>query len=569
METKHTMFIESDDIPCISNINPKSREYYEGTINDIQILYGIYGSILDNALRQQSEIKWRRMLRLTYKEKCTHDTAHTTETQSTCTENGIRKYICDHCGNVIRKEYIPLLPHPYVFTYNNDATCTTDGTETGICKTCGGRVDRVKLGSALGHDMHWVYNNDAGCDYDGTETGTCSRCGTTDVRTKPGSALGHNWGAWTVVTPATYDDPGVKSRECQRCHITETAEIPILTFDMQITTTTIDGMVKGTAYSKSLTSNAPVASEVVWSLSSGSLPAGLTLNSNGTISGTPTANGMFTYTIQAKFHKIWTTKTFTTNVANKLFTVTFNANGGSCSEKTRKVAEGSNIGALPTATRSGQTFGGWFTAATDGLKVDANYAVSSNVTLYARWGASSGIQFGDATTTFNIQYNGDRTNYNNNPYTLYHRLAGGAAGSTNVTIQTGISSTNKTSNMTSANKQVKLYLKVNNNGAAANFDIGFDCDSYCKGDDKVRLTRLSNGIKLGNTLFTVTVPYAHTCWLGQYGQRTSNRYNNVAVNTTCGTGTSNVVDSGYAFTINNIFINSGSYVILEITFKIP
>jgi hypothetical protein len=36
-----------------------------------------------------------------------------------------------------------------------------------------------------------------------------------------------------------------------------------------------------------------------WSVASGTLPAGLTLNANGTISGTPTQSGVFTFTVQA------------------------------------------------------------------------------------------------------------------------------------------------------------------------------------------------------------------------------------------------------------------------------
>lgn len=243
------------------------------------------------------------------------------------------------------------------------------------------------------------------------------------------------------------------------------------------------------------------------------------------------------------------------------YIVTFNANGGTCSESSRSIQQGNTIGTLPTASRDGYEFGGWFTSATGGLKIDANYSINSNVTFYARWGSSSDIQFGEATSQFNIQYNGDRTNIANCPYTLYGRYNSGSSAS--LTFQTGISSTNGTNNITTSNRIVKLYLKITNNGNAGEFDIGFDCDSYIPGDnnDSVIITRLSNGVRLGSSL-TVTVPYNHTAWVGQYSIRRSNRYVNMSVGSTSGG-----VDSGYAFTMNNIFINNGSYTILEITFS--
>lgn len=63
-----------------------------------------------------------------------------------------------------------------------------------------------------------------------------------------------------------------------------------------ITTTTLQGGKVGEAYSQTLaaTGTAPIT----WSIDSSSLPAGLTL-SDGTISGTPTTAGTFTFTVKA------------------------------------------------------------------------------------------------------------------------------------------------------------------------------------------------------------------------------------------------------------------------------
>ncbi|MBR3136686.1 MAG: InlB B-repeat-containing protein, partial [Clostridia bacterium] len=71
----------------------------------------------------------------------------------------------------------------------------------------------------------------------------------------------------------------------------------------------------------------------------------------------------------------------------KTFTVTLNPNGGSVSPTTKTVTYGKAYGTMPTPTRTGYAFDGWYTAKTGGKKVTAStvcYA-SGNYTLYARW----------------------------------------------------------------------------------------------------------------------------------------------------------------------------------------
>ena len=71
-------------------------------------------------------------------------------------------------------------------------------------------------------------------------------------------------------------------------------------------------------------------------------------------------------------------------------TVTFNANGGSVSPTTRTVASGASVGTLPTPTRTGWTFTGWFTALTGGTQVSAATQVTRDVTYYAQWTQNPG-----------------------------------------------------------------------------------------------------------------------------------------------------------------------------------
>jgi len=66
-----------------------------------------------------------------------------------------------------------------------------------------------------------------------------------------------------------------------------------------ITTTTLPNGTVNTAYSQTLTSTGGTGT-VTWSLDSGSLPPGLSLNSSGTISGTPTTAGTYTFMVEAE-----------------------------------------------------------------------------------------------------------------------------------------------------------------------------------------------------------------------------------------------------------------------------
>ncbi|MBO5076448.1 MAG: InlB B-repeat-containing protein [Clostridia bacterium] len=75
----------------------------------------------------------------------------------------------------------------------------------------------------------------------------------------------------------------------------------------------------------------------------------------------------------------------------KVVTVSFDAGEGSVSQTSSKVSVGSNYGSLPTPTRTGYTFDGWYTAASGGIKVTSGSGVSntSNHTLYAHWNPNS------------------------------------------------------------------------------------------------------------------------------------------------------------------------------------
>ena len=82
------------------------------------------------------------------------------------------------------------------------------------------------------------------------------------------------------------------------------------------------------------------------------------------------------------------------------YELTFDANKGSCSEASRMVKYDSTYGILPTATRIGYTFAGWYTLENNGVKVTKNTVMQSvyGETVYAHWNANS----------YNIRFDGNK-----------------------------------------------------------------------------------------------------------------------------------------------------------------
>ena len=88
------------------------------------------------------------------------------------------------------------------------------------------------------------------------------------------------------------------------------------------------------------------------------------------------------------------------------YTVTFNPKGGSVSPTSKDVTYNAAYGDLPTPTRTGYTFNGWFTEETNGTQVTSSTTVQiiADQTLYAHWTAKTytvnlNIQGGTGGTT--------------------------------------------------------------------------------------------------------------------------------------------------------------------------
>lgn len=131
-------------------------------------------------------------------------------------------------------------------------------------------------------------------------------------------------------------------------------------------------------------------------------PSSLTVNAGSTFTfpsaGTKTGYYYFWYnpsfgyynggstSPQVNSNQSWTAVWF----ANE-YTLYYDANGGSVSPSFKTVTYNSTIGTLPTPTRSGFSFNGWFTSPSGGSQVTSSttYGTAGDSTIYARWTANS------------------------------------------------------------------------------------------------------------------------------------------------------------------------------------
>ncbi|MTA90273.1 MAG: hypothetical protein F2536_05110, partial [Actinobacteria bacterium] len=134
-----------------------------------------------------------------------------------------------------------------------------------------------------------------------------------------------------------------------------------------------------------------------FAVTAGTLPAGLSLNpASGTISGTPTSAGNQSVTVSVTDEASQTvsTSSFTISVNANTYTITYDSNGGSSASNGTFTVGGSGL-TLPTVTRTGYTFAGWYEASDfSGSQLTSPYSPTQTRTVYAKWTAN----------TYNVTY---------------------------------------------------------------------------------------------------------------------------------------------------------------------
>lgn len=155
---------------------------------------------------------------------------------------------------------------------------------------------------------------------------------------------------------------------------------------------------------------------VTWNPNGGTVDPTSTTKTHGSTLGTlptPTraADTQYTYTFKGWFTattggtQISASTTVTGNVTYyaqwtatlRSYTATFNGNGGGTpSPSTITKTYDSELGTLPTCSRTGYTFLGWYTASSGGTKISSTTKITGTVTYYAQWSINS------YTLTYNV-----------------------------------------------------------------------------------------------------------------------------------------------------------------------
>ena len=119
-----------------------------------------------------------------------HSYALVSQTNSTCSVQGEKKYQCSRCGDPYT-EKLPLAAHTPVTVPGKPATCTETGLTEGVkCSECGAVLTAQTVIGKKAHSYgSWVREAEPSCTADGVEARYCSACGARDTRSV--SKLGH------------------------------------------------------------------------------------------------------------------------------------------------------------------------------------------------------------------------------------------------------------------------------------------------------------------------------------------------------------------------------------------
>ena len=195
--------------------------------------------------------------------------------------------------------------------------------------------------------------------------------------------------------------------------------------------------------------------------------------------------------------------------APKSYTVTFDANGGSVSPTTKTVTYTYNYDELPTPTRTGYTFKGWYTQATGGTQITETTEVTnpSNHTLYARWTAN----------TYTVAYKGNgstagSTTSSLHTYDVEKVLTANGFTRTGYTFNKWNKSLDGSSTSYSNKQSVKNLTSTNNATvnlfaiwAANTYNIGYTLNGGTKGSSAPTTATYDKSITISNPTKKVTV----------------------------------------------------------------
>ena len=195
---------------------------------------------------------------------CDHNWVTESQTEPTCTEEGLKSERCtlcketrenviekkphtivtvidkkENCGNAGKrhqecsvchgeKKVLADIPatgkHKWTTTSQKASTCTKEGLKTEKCTICKKNRDTVIEKKA--HKMVKIVDQKADCVKPGKSHQECSVCHGQKKALPDTPAKGHSWSKYTVKKAATVFKEGSKTRKCSKCKKTDSVKIP-------------------------------------------------------------------------------------------------------------------------------------------------------------------------------------------------------------------------------------------------------------------------------------------------------------------------------------------------------
>lgn len=153
--------------------------------------------------------------------------------KATCTEPGSYTYTCADCGSVIADNVIAPLGHSYGEPEITDSTCSEEGNKKYTCEREGCDYSYEETITRKGHvESDWITDNAdmdiaATCMEAGLRHTECTVCHAV-MRTEEIPATGHSFDEWTETRAAECEIPGEEKKVCSACGTEETRKIPAL-----------------------------------------------------------------------------------------------------------------------------------------------------------------------------------------------------------------------------------------------------------------------------------------------------------------------------------------------------
>ena len=176
-------------------------------------------------------------------------------------------------------------PPPSIVTHPVNRTIT-EGSSTSFTIATS-TVEYVKM-------YQWQYRANTGASWNNVTNGGIYSGATAATLTLTNVPVSYNGYQYRCIASIEYTTNNVWSETSSAATLTVTSvgTPPV------ITTTSLPNGTRGTSYSATLAATG--TTPITWSIISGSLPTGLSMNaSSGIISGTPSAVGTFTFTVRA------------------------------------------------------------------------------------------------------------------------------------------------------------------------------------------------------------------------------------------------------------------------------